>query len=95
MIVRGESTIIDYHAPFDQGLTARISCAVGIRNAMLRNHLESQMCSVLIFITFRNTFPFKHTQLKATKVFRAELKVIITRSKVCSFFIFSAYLLIG
>ena len=23
MIVRGESTIIDYHAPFDQGFTVR------------------------------------------------------------------------
>ena len=24
MIVRGESTIIDYHAPFDQGLTTQL-----------------------------------------------------------------------
>ena len=72
-----------------------ISCAVGMRNAILRNHLESQMCSVLIFITFRYTFHFKNTQLKATKVFRAVLRGILTGSKMCSFFIFSAWLLIG
>ena len=76
-------------------LMARISCAVGTCNAMLRNRLESQMCSVLIFIMFRNTFPFKNTQLKATNVFRAILRGILTGSKVCSFFIFSAWPLIG
>ena len=64
---------------------ARISCAVGMHNAILRNHLENQMCSVLIFITFRNTFPFKNTQVKATKVFRAVLRGILTGSKMCSF----------
>ena len=28
MIVRGESTIIDYHAPFDQGLIHAVAVAI-------------------------------------------------------------------
>ena len=67
---------------------AHISCAVGIRNAMLRNHVESQMCSVLTFKTFRNTLPFKNTHLKATIVFRAVLRGILTGSKCVAFFYF-------
>ena len=56
----------------------------GMRNAILRNHLKIPMCSVFIFITFKNT------QLKAMKVLRAVLRGILTGNKMCSFFIFSA-----
>ena len=36
MIVRGESTIIDYHAPFDQGLKTTFLNVADITYGMLR-----------------------------------------------------------
>jgi len=36
MIVRGESTIIDYHAPFDQGLT--LVKSVTVKNPLHHGH---------------------------------------------------------
>ena len=98
------------------------SCAVGMRNAILRNHRKIQRPSV--FVTFRNTFPFNpftpksdlidFTLSNARRFYSSKgdpsgvkglkvphlrqqrfLRGILIGSKMCSFFIFSTWLLIG
>ena len=59
MIVRGESTIIDYHAPFDQGFTTLESVAKqGLIIA------EKQLCTCVINLCTFLCRPLQNANLK-------------------------------